>query len=77
MMRQVEGVKVGITMKEKDGGFFKVSMRSPNEVNVSEICKSFNGGGHINAAGCKIYGNADEVKGMLVDAVRKKLEEAN
>ena len=41
-MLQVEGVKVGITMKEKDGGFFKVSMRSPNEVNVSQICKSFN-----------------------------------
>ncbi len=74
IMLQIENVKVGITMKEKEGGFFKVSMRSPNEVNVSEICKEFDGGGHINAAGCKIYGATEDVKKKLVDAVCERLE---
>lgn len=74
IMLQIEGVKVCITMKEKEDGCFKISMRSPDEVNVSEICKSFNGGGHVNAAGCKIYGTASDVKNQLVDAVRRKLE---
>lgn len=77
IMLQIENVKVGITMKEKEGGFFKVSMRSPNEINVSQICKSFGGGGHINAAGCKVYGTADEVKKKLVDEVCRHLERDN
>lgn len=75
IMLQVEGVKAAVTMKEKEGGFFKISMRSPDDVNVSEICKTFGGGGHVNAAGCKIYGSAEDVKNQLVEAVQKYLED--
>lgn len=75
ILLQIEGIKVGITMKEKEGGFFKVSMRSPDEVNVSEICKKFGGGGHINAAGCKVYGTAEEVMEKLVSATAESMGE--
>lgn len=68
---QAEGVEVGITIKEKYDGAYKISMRSANDVNVSEICQSLGGGGHIKAAGCFLEGELDEVKKILVDAVRK------
>ena len=71
---QVEGVEVGVTIKQKDENSFKISMRSANKVNVSDICASLGGGGHIKAAGCLLHGTLDEVKKTIVDAVAKGIE---
>lgn len=50
--RMIEGVLVGITLKEKDGGIWKASVRAVSPADASAICKKFGGGGHIGAAGC-------------------------
>lgn len=71
---QVEGVEVGVTIKQKDENSFKISMRSANKVNVSDICASLGGGGHIKAAGCLLHGTLDEVKKTIVDAVAKGIK---
>ena len=71
---QVEGVEVGVTIKEKSAGVYKISMRSANEVNVSDICKLLGGGGHIKAAGCLIEGSLEFVKKTIIDAVRKGMD---
>ncbi|MBQ8513913.1 MAG: bifunctional oligoribonuclease/PAP phosphatase NrnA [Ruminococcus sp.] len=73
---QVEGVQVGIVMKEREKGVFKVSMRSADWVNVSAICQTLGGGGHIKAAGCTINGSAEEAKRILIDAVAKGMAKA-
>ena len=67
--RQIEGVLVGITMREKDGGFFKISVRTNDNINASDFCAIFGGGGHPAASGCTIEGNLEEVKAMLKKAV--------
>lgn len=72
---QVEGVEVGVTIKEKSENEYKVSMRSANDVNVSAICQTLGGGGHIKAAGCLVKGTLEEVKIAVVEAVRKGMEE--
>lgn len=72
---QVEGVEVGVTIKEKSENEYKVSMRSANNVNVSAICQTLGGGGHIKAAGCLVKGTLEEVKAAVVEAVRKGMEE--
>ena len=71
---QVEGVEVGITIKERAEGEYKVSMRSANDVNVSAICQTLGGGGHVKAAGCLVKGTLDEAKAIIVEAVKKGLE---
>lgn len=71
--RQIEGVLLGITMKEKEGGFFKVSVRSNDEINASDFCSLFSGGGHPAAAGCSIEGDLETVKKKLVKAAEKFL----
>ncbi len=70
---QPSGVEVGVTLREQDNGFYRVSMRSTDKVNVSEICQKFGGGGHIRAAGCQIPGTAEEVRKKVLDAVREAL----
>lgn len=54
MPRQIEGVLIGITIREKGNGNFRISMRSAGDKDVSAICAKFSGGGHKAAAGCTI-----------------------
>ena len=72
---QVEGAEVGITMKEKESGKFRVSMRSADRVNVSAICQTLGGGGHVKAAGCLVTGTAAEARQKLLKAVSEGLEQ--
>lgn len=71
--RQVEGVKMGITMREKEGGVFKISVRTNDGIDAAAFCRKFNGGGHPAAAGCSIEGDLGRVKKMLVDAAEEML----
>jgi phosphoesterase RecJ-like protein len=64
--RQIEGVLVGITMRERDEGGFKVSVRSDSHVNAAEFCARFGGGGHAAAAGCTVKGSLEEAKARLI-----------
>ena len=43
--RQIEGVDIGICIKEKTPGFYKVSLRSSENADVSAIAQQFGGGG--------------------------------
>lgn len=70
--RQIEGVDVGICIKEKKPGVFKASMRTSSLVNAAEVCAGLGGGGHARAAGCSFEG-----EGVTVDeAVDKTVEAA-
>ena len=75
MSRQVEGVMVGVTIREKEDGMLKVSLRTNPPVNAAEICAEFGGGGHAAAAGCSFTGKTfDEVKALLLEAIKKQME---
>ena len=58
--RQVEGVEIGVTLREREPGFFKVSVRTSSYVDASALAARLGGGGHIRAAGCTVRGTADE-----------------
>lgn len=67
--RQIEGVDIGICMKEKKPGVFKASMRSSKLVNVAEICGKFGGGGHERAAGCSFSDcTMEQAEAQIVEA---------
>ena len=73
--RQIQGVEVGVVLKERDDGW-KASMRS-NNVNVQEICSLFGGGGHIRAAGCSLKNmTAQQAKEKVMTAVTEALQRA-
>ena len=70
--RQIEGVQVGLTFRERDG-FYKISVRTVEPVDASEICRSLGGGGHARAAGCTLKGSLDEVKKAVLEAVERQV----
>lgn len=73
---QIRGVEVGITVKQKADGSYRVSMRGGDRANVSVIAQHFGGGGHIKASGCSIHeGEPEAVCTMLTDVAAAFLQE--
>ena len=71
-LRTIKSVEISAVLKENDNGDTKVSLRSDN-VDVCEIVKRFNGGGHIHAAGCTIRKPLKIATELLVDEIEKCL----
>ena len=75
MLRDIEGVEVAVLLKEKEGANgFKISLRSHETVNVSDIALLLGGGGHRGAAGCFISGTVEHAKEKIVDAIIHELD---
>lgn len=73
--RCIEGVEVSIFLHEqKEKGGFKISMRSSEYVNVSDVCLMFGGGGHVRAAGAFSTGTPEQIKVKVLNEVRKQLK---
>lgn len=71
--RDIEGVEVAIFLHQAEDGEYKVSLRSNDYLNVSDVCLMFGGGGHVRAAGCKLPGTPEEIKQKLVTEIKKSL----
>lgn len=69
LANRVEGSILGITIREKEDGTCRFSLRSTSEVNSSEICAVFGGGGHAMAAGCSITGTPEKARDMMLDVI--------
>ena len=73
--RDVEGVEVSVFIRQKDEEeTYKVSMRSNDYVNVSDVCMMFGGGGHEKAAGAVIQGDIEQVKQKIMKELKKVLK---
>lgn len=71
--KALEGVEVSIFLYEKEVGY-KASLRSNEYVNVSEVCLTFGGGGHIKAAGTNMNMPFEEAKKAIISEVAKHLK---
>lgn len=73
--RQIEGVWVGVTMREIDDGAFKISIRTGLGVDACAIAKLLGGGGHVAAAGCTIDGPLDVAMSKILMAIKTAIPE--
>ena len=67
-MLGVRGAEVSVFAYAKSDGETKISFRSKN-IDVGKIAAGFGGGGHNNAAGCNIAGDAVSALEKAVEAV--------
>ncbi len=75
--RQIEGVLMGITIRERDNtDLCKVSVRTHPPISASEFCSIFGGGGHPRAAGCELLMRKEEALDYLSRAAIKAVEQA-
>lgn len=63
----IAGVEVGVYIRKRENGVWKVSLRSSRYVNVAMIASSFGGGGHVRASGYSVQDKTiDEIKSSLI-----------
>lgn len=67
--RAVDGVEVSVLFKETGEDHYKLSFRSKGDLDVAKIAQRLGGGGHKNAAGCKLRGSLIEVKQKVISAI--------
>lgn len=69
---KIEGVSVGITIREKEGGFCRLSMRSnPKILKSNAVCSKLGGGGHDAASGASFTGTVEETVAAIVSAIEE------
>ena len=74
--RNIEGVEVSIFLREIDEGM-RVSARSNDYVNVSDVCLMFGGGGHVHAAGATMQGTVEQIKEKLLKEIKLQLKQVS
>jgi len=80
-VRSLDGIEVALLFRETDNSDIKVSLRSKNRdqnrqpINVDQVAKEFNGGGHQAAAGCVISEPLDKAIDLILQRVHKALDQ--
>ncbi len=70
--RQIEGVWIGVMLREKTTGGYKVSFRSGNHANASAVALQLGGGGHVAAAGCTLDTDSlEQATQMVLTAIHQ------
>ena len=65
--------EVNSFLYELEDGEFKVSTRSKELVDLSEIAVKFDGGGHVRAAGFSMKGEPEQIIEAILQEVKKQL----
>ena len=66
---QIQGVDCAVTFRELGEGEWKLSVRTGERVNATEVCRVMGGGGHARAAGCTVKAELSEVKRRCLTAI--------
>ena len=77
-IRAIDTVQVAAFFEELPEGLVRISLRSKTPaVNVSAICGSFGGGGHILAAGARMRGTLAEVEARVLARMQEEVVKAH
>lgn len=71
--RQIEGVLVGVTLRETKDGNFKASIRTNGPLNAAVLAAKMGGGGHAKAAGCRLDGPLEKAMEVLLKNVSEEI----
>jgi len=71
---QIEGVRYSATIREREPGLCKISLRtSSDDLNASRACARLGGGGHAAASGCVVHGSMEEAERAILAAIEAEL----
>jgi phosphoesterase RecJ-like protein len=69
----IQGVVVGVFLRELEDGSVRVSLRSRKGLEVNGVARMFGGGGHPQAAGCVLQRPLPEVRRAITGEVLRLL----
>lgn len=69
-VKSIHGVEVGLFFREASDGATRVSLRSVEGLDVSQVARLFGGGGHPLASGCTLDEPLRAAEKLVIDAVK-------
>lgn len=69
--RSVEGVCIGIMLREVEDGLGKLSVRTEAPYDAAALCQELGGGGHAAAAGASVPGGIDGARAAILRVLRQ------
>jgi bifunctional oligoribonuclease and PAP phosphatase NrnA len=69
--RTVLGIDIAMLYTQMGDNFYKLSLRSKGQINVEKVARKFGGGGHVNAAACRIEGDIEQIKLQVLQAIKE------
>ena len=72
--RNIEGVKIGVLLRQVEGGAGKISVRTSPQYDASAICARMGGGGHAAAAGATVPGGITAAKAAVLKAIDEEMK---
>lgn len=70
--RAIEGVCVGVTIRDSEPGRAKMSVRTGVGYSASAYCEKLGGGGHAAAAGCSVSGTLEDGKNAILQVLKEE-----
>ena len=75
--RSIESVEIAMLFRETGTeDRVKVSFRSKGSVDVNKLASFFEGGGHVTASGCTVFGKMQDVEKKVLDRALKMADKA-
>ena len=68
---RIGSVQASALFVQQDDGLVKVSLRSAGQVDVHQLAQRHGGGGHRQAAGCKLSGSVQQVKEQIISELEQ------
>ncbi len=75
-LRSISGVEAVGLLREDGPGSWKASLRSRGRTNVELVARAHGGGGHRNAAGCRLEGTSSQVRATLAAELERAVSES-
>jgi phosphoesterase RecJ-like protein len=73
----VKEIQAVVFFKQIEGDQYRISMRSKGDIDIGQVAKQFDGGGHRNAAGCTKSGPIDALQKLFVEKIEEAIELQN
>lgn len=72
-MLQINESKIAVLLSQNDTEEYLVSIRTKDDYNAQLIAKTFGGGGHLKASGCRLFTDGDTAFNELLNACKNEL----
>ena len=69
--RSIEGVEIGVMIREVEGGMGKISLRTSPRYDACALCQQLGGGGHAAASGATVAGGIEGAKKAILEVLAK------
>lgn len=69
----IDSVKVAFAVSEMGNKNYKLSIRTKDNIDASDCARVFGGGGHKNAAGCRVNGYLEDIVDKLLKIAKDRM----